>query len=234
MYSFRKFATPLLIATLSAAMALGGCAAPGGAAGPNQADGGGVGCNPLILGGVGAVVGALVGGGSNTLRGATLGAGLGALACVAFNYHSEQVKSAQQVDKEYRTANRGRLPEQATLVKYETGFMPPSIRPGQRAQTNSYIEVAAGSQDINPVIEEELTLYRPNGEVIKTVRKPVATTSAGGFKNSFSIPMPEGVPQGVYPVKTVLYLNHKPVAGQNIQLQVAQGGQIDLRVAFAD
>ena len=36
-----------------------------------------------MLAGIGAVVGGLLGGGNNTVRGAALGASLGALACVA-------------------------------------------------------------------------------------------------------------------------------------------------------
>lgn len=232
----KKLGAPAITFGLAVALALSGCATPGGTGPGDQASATSMECNPLILGGVGAVVGALIGGGTNTVRGAAIGAGIGSLACVAFNYHTEQVKSAQQVEQDYKAANRGRLPAQATLVKYETAFTPPSIRPGQKAQTSSYIEVAAGTKDAQPVIEEELTLYRPSGEVIKTVRKPVSGTAsgAGGFKNSFSIPMPEGVPQGVYPVKTALYLNNQRVAGQNIKLQVAQNGQASVVLASAN
>ena len=49
-------------------------------------------------------------------------------------------------------------------------------------------------------------------------------TGSGAFKGGFTIPMPEGVPQGVYPVKTALYLNNARVAGQDSRLQVVQAG----------
>ena len=41
----------------------------------------------------------------------------------------------------------------------------------------------------------------------------------------FAIPMPEGVPQGIYPLKTALYLNGKRVGGQDGKLQIVQNGQ---------
>lgn len=214
----RKLGTSLFT-MLIASIFVTGCATPG--APRDQAGNAAIGCNPAIGAGIGAVFGALIGGGTNTVRGAAIGASLGGLACMALNYQTEQVKSSQQVQNEYKAAHKGRLPEQATLIKYETSFTPTSIQPGQKAQTSSYIEVAPGTKDANPVIEEELTLYKPDGEAIKTVRKPVVGTSnTGAFKGGFSIPMPKGVPQGIYPVKTVLYINNKRVAKQDVTLQI--------------
>ena len=227
-----------MAAAIAVAMLVAGCAAPGPGTGGmaqssaptngNTAPSAGLGfdCNPAIAAGVGAVLGGLIGGGKNTLRGAAVGAGLGALACVALNYQTQQVKSAKQVQDEYKAAHRGTLPEQATLVRYDTSFAPTSIRPGQKAQTASYIEVAPGTRDMTPTVEEELTLYKPDGSVGTTVRKPVSPTNgSGGFKGGFAIPMPEGVPQGVYPLKTALYLNGKRVGGQDGKLQIVQNGQ---------
>ncbi len=213
-----------VLATVVAAALLCGCAAPGtpGALGAPSAIAS-FGCNPAVTAGIGAVLGGLIGGGSNTVRGAAIGAGLGALACVALNYQSEQVKTSQQVERDYKAANKGRLPEQATLVKYETAFTPTSVRPGQKAQTNSYIEVVPGTKDANPLVEEEITLYKPDGSTLTSARKQLsATNSTGGFKGGFGFPMPEGVPQGVYPVKTALYLNKAKVSGQDMKLQVVQ------------
>lgn len=215
----KKTFTPIT-AALIAATFLVGCATPG-ATGTSTADTG-FECNPAIGAGIGAVLGGLLGS-KNKARGAALGAGLGALACVALNYQSEQVKTSQQVERDYKTANKGKLPEQATLVKYETAFTPASVRPGQKAQTNSYIEVVPGTKDANPLVEEEITLYKPDGSALTTARKQLsANNSTGGFKGGFGFSMPEGVPQGVYPVKAALYLNKTKVAGQNIKLQVVQ------------
>ncbi|MGK5070430.1 hypothetical protein D3C81_928620 [compost metagenome] len=229
MKNLKKLATPM-VAMLVVSSMLAGCATQGtpGATGTNGnttagADAASGECNTAMLAGIGAVVGGLLGGGNNTVRGAALGASLGALACVALNYQSQQVKTAQQVQTDYKVANKGKLPEQSTLVKYETGFTPASVRPGQKAQTNSYIEVAAGTRDPNPLVEEELSLFKPNGDLIKTVRKVVSSNNgSGAYKGGFSIPMPEGVPQGIYPVRTALYLNNKRVGGQDVKLQIVQ------------
>jgi hypothetical protein len=82
---------------------------------------------------------------------------------MAMNYHAEQVKSAKQVQDEYKSANKGRLPEQTTLVKYDTQLNPGAVRPGQKAQSVSYIEVVQGRNDPSPLVEEELTLQKPDG-----------------------------------------------------------------------
>lgn len=213
----------LLALAVAASLAVSGCAAPGADGQPLAATGGD--CNPALAAGLGAVVGGLLGGGKNTLRGAALGSGFAALACVALNYQAQQVKTAKQVQDEYKAAHRGMLPEQATLVRYDTTFSPTSLRGGQKAQTASYIEVAPGTRDMTPKVEEELTLYKPDGSVLQTVRKPVsATNGSGAFKGGFSIPLPEGVPQGLYPIKTALYLNGRRVAGQDNKLQVVDLG----------
>jgi hypothetical protein len=215
MSTFGKLHKPVAVA-LVASMLVAGCATPNGEAGSAAA--GSTECNPLAAAGVGAVIGVLVG---DSARGAAIGAGLGAIACMIVNYHTEQVKSAKQVQDEYKSANKGRLPEQTTLVKYDTQLNPSAIRPGQKAQSISYIEVVQGKNDSNPRVEEEMSLYRPDGKVLKTVRKPVSEANAGGaFKGGFTIPLPEGVPQGVYPVKTALYLNGAKVSARDSKLQV--------------
>jgi hypothetical protein len=222
----------LLALAVAGSLIVSGCAAPGPGGSTPPATGGSQSapvasgdCNPVLAAGLGALVGGLLGGGKNTLRGAALGSSVAALACVALNYQAQQVKTGKQVQDEYKLAHRGALPEQATLVRYDTTFSPSSIRGGQKAQTMSYIEVAAGTRDTAPQVEEELTLFKPDGTLLQTVRKPVsATNGSGAFKGGFSIPLPEGVPQGLYPIKTALYLNGKRVAGQDNKLQVVDLG----------
>lgn len=48
----------------------------------------------------------------------------------------------------------------------------------------------------------------------------VCLTTAGGFNNTFQVPMPVGVPEGVYPVKTALYVNGTKVRTNNAKLQI--------------
>lgn len=150
---------------------------------------------------------------------AAIGAGVAALICAAVDYEAKQIKTAQQAQSDYKSAHNGRLPEQTSVVKYTTSFTPSSISAGDKATLNAYIEVVKGKQDITaPVIEEEATIYKPDGTVAKSIRKPVAkTASAGAFASSFTIPMP----QGAYPVKSTLYVNGTQVAERKVALQVA-------------
>lgn len=224
---------------VAVSLALGGCATGGGAGGSGGSAGNNKGfeCNTAIAAGVGAVIGGLLASGTNRVRGAALGAGIAALACMAVNYHSQQVKSAQQVQDEYRAAHRGKLPEETTVVRYDTSFKPASIQPGQKTALNSYVEVAKGSNDPNPVVEQEMTLYKPDSSgVLKKQRKPLHEgASAGGFNTEFNIAMPEGVPEGVYPVKTALFLNGNQVKTRDAKLQVVMvNGTMVTHLAFAD
>jgi hypothetical protein len=214
---FTHRATALLV---TASLALGGCATTGQNTSSNTAANDSE-CNPAIAAGVGAVIGGLLGGGTNTVRGAAIGAAIGGFGCMLVNYRSEQVKTAQQAQADYKAANRGQLPERTTIVKYTTVFKPATIRAGNKAEMDSYVEVVNGRDDPNPRLEEEMSLYKPDGKLAKSVRKPVsASGSSGGFRNSFTVPMPEGVPEGVYPVKTALYLNGVKVRSNNVKLQV--------------
>jgi hypothetical protein len=180
-----------------------------------------VSCNPLIAGVGGAAIGAIVAGG-NRAAGAAIGAGIAALVCAAVDYEAKQIKTAQQAQSDYQAGHGGRLPEQASVVKYTTSFTPASIPAGEKATLHSYIEVVKGKHDAaDPTIEEEATIYKPDGSVAKSVRKPVSqTASAGAFSSSFTIPMPQGVPQGAYPVKSTLYVNGVQVAQREADLQV--------------
>ena len=211
-------------ALLIVPLLLGGCATTGSntsGSGNNSASGNSE-CNPAVAAGVGAVIGGLLGGGNNTLKGAAIGGAIGAFACMAINHHSEQVKSAQQVEDEYKAAHRGQVPEQTTVVQYNTAFKPATIQAGTKAELGSYIEVANGRNDKNPKLEEEMSLYKPDGSLIKTVRKPISSQStAGGFNNSFQVPMPVGVPEGIYPVKTALYVNGTKARTNSAKLQIA-------------
>jgi hypothetical protein len=82
------------VAVLTTVLAVAGCQSPGGPAGSAGVDP----CNPAIGALVGGALGALVGGGDNRGKGAVIGAGLGALACVAVNAASRQTRTADQVE----------------------------------------------------------------------------------------------------------------------------------------
>jgi len=201
-----------------------GCAGPGG---PLGTDGGSSlpECNPGIAAGVGALIGGLLSSGSDRLRGAAFGAGIAALACLAVNYSSKQVKSAQQVNQEYK-ATHGQEPERTTVTKYENSFQPGSVvQSGKPLQVSSNIEIAQGRDNVSPVVEEELVLYRPDGQEAYRLRKPSnAGQGAGGFSTTFSFTLPVGIPQGQYPVKTAVYLNGTKAVDRDAILQIVMTG----------
>jgi hypothetical protein len=178
-------------------------------------------CNVGITAGLGALAGGLLGR-KDRAKGAAIGAGIAALACVAVNYQSKQVKSADQVDREFKQKNSGAPPENTTLVKYETRFDPSNrIRAGAGATLSSYIEIVQGSKSGEPTVEEEIAIFGPDGKELKKTRKVANTNgAAGAFQSTFHLTMPEGVPQGMYPFKTTLFIDGVASSASEPQLQV--------------
>jgi len=192
---------------------------PGAAPGPQPAADP---CNTAGAAVLGALAGALLGGRNHRLAGAAAGGGLGALACLAYNYHSQQVKSSQQVAAEFESQHQGQLPAQATISRYETRFDPSNqIHPGAGANLDSLIEVVPGADGQAPVVEEEINMYGPDGKLLRTARKPANSNGqAGAYQTQFTFKLPEGVPQGVYAFRTSLYLNGSKVQEGGADLQV--------------
>lgn len=173
----------------------------------------------------GALLGALLGGKKHRVAGAAVGGALGAATCVAVNYHSRQVKSAQEVDQEYQRANGGAMPEHASLIRYDSHFNPANrIVAGGSTSLDSYIEVARGSDGVEPRVEEAITLVGPDGKTVKSFTKQASqAASAGAFETQFALTMPEGVPEGTYEFHTSLLLNGQAVHDSVLPLQVISG-----------
>lgn len=227
----KTFARNTAIVVLAAALGTSGCVTtntnnPSQSSGSSLLDGG---CSTGIAAIVGAVAGGLIASGNNRVKGAALGAGLASLACVAWNYQATQTKTAAQVQTEYRQANAGRLPAQTQVVAFNTTVDPnATVVPGNKITVTSQIEVVQGTDGRKPVIEEELTLVKPDESEVKTRKVANDNGGAGGFTTSFAMTMPKGVPQGTYPVRTVLLMDGVPVKRNNLSLQVvaAPNGQM--------
>lgn len=191
-------------------------------------------CNEGLMALGGALVGGLLAKGNNRVRGAAVGAGVAGLACMAWNYNAKQTRTAQQVQTDYRTANHGRLPDMAQVVRYDSKFSPSGrVIPGGQVLLNSDIEVIGGSQDqVQPLVEEEMTMTRPDGKQISSRKVVNAGQGAGGYQSSFTLKMPKGVPEGEYPVKTSLFLNGKPVGSRALSMQVVRVEDGLVRVAL--
>jgi hypothetical protein len=189
-------------------------------------------CNPLVTGGIGAAIGAIAGGNKRRGEGAAAGAAIGALACVAYNYYTKQTKTSQQVADEYKAAHKGTLPASATVTRFNAQVAPTAkVQAGNAITVASNIEVVPGTSNPRPAVEQEIALFGPDGAQVGKARKPASQTAGGGaFETSFKFSLPQGVPQGVYPVKSQLYVDGKPAAGTDTRFQVvvAPGGAVTL------
>src|SRR6478672_8014378 len=189
-------------AVLAAVALAGGCATQQGGSAP-AADTLSGDCNPLVTGGIGAAI--------------------GALACVAYNYYAKQTKTSQQVTDEYKAKNKGTLPASATVTRFNVQVAPTAkVQAGNAVDVASNIEVVPGTSNPQPNVEQEITLFSPDGAQAGKARKPAnqAGTGGGAFETSFKFSLPQGVPQGVYPVKSQLYVDGKPAAGTDTRFQV--------------
>ncbi|MBS0193617.1 MAG: hypothetical protein JSR34_05165 [Proteobacteria bacterium] len=170
----------------------------------------------------GAVLGALLGGKHHRAEGAVVGGAVGAIACMAINYHAKQVKTAQQAAQDYQNANGGNLPEHAEVVAYQTRLDPAgAVHPGVESNLVSDIEVTQGSDGVQPTVEQEFSLVDPDGKTQKTFRKPASQgASAGAFQTSVALNLPKGVKEGMYQFKTSLYVNGQDVRDTQVPMQV--------------
>jgi len=134
------------------------------------------------------------------------------------DYSTEQTKTDEQVSREYEEEN-GTLPATTTVSSYETTILPgASVTPGTQVNVQSVIEVVPGQDRATAKVEETLTIYdsEDNSQALKSMTKPAAENSGGEFKSQFSFTLPEGMPQGIYPIRSTLKLNGE-VAGDNAQ-----------------
>lgn len=219
-----KIAKNSLIALVAVSVGMAGCVTTGTNASSQPSDktaSNDSECNTAVIGLVGAVAGGLLAGGKNRVRGAALGGGLAALACAAWNYQVAQTKTADQSTADYKRANAGRLPAQAVVAAFDTRMDPNgTIRPGSAMTVTSNIEVVPGTSQVNPVIEEELVLTKPDKSTSIARKRANPNGDAGAFQTKFSMTMPEGVPQGAYPVRTTLYVDGRATKVNELRLQV--------------
>ncbi len=167
-------------------------------------------CNPVIVGiGAALVCGALASGNKRVKTGAACAAAA-VVACYLVNgYKSEQTRSAQQVEADYLQRN-AQLPDRAVVTAYRSEVSPRgAVRRGQEVTVSSTIVAVPGRREPNVVIEEELGVLDSVGETWgKPVRKVANSgNQAGEYRTSFTIPVNDGMSQGVYLLRRSLYVN---------------------------
>lgn len=152
----------------------------------------------------------------------------GAVALVTkmvIDHRSKRVTEAEQVAQEYRAQHNANLPALPTATEYSTRTLPGAVvAPGKQVLIQSDIVVVPGSQRQQTLIEERIVIYdnEDNNKELKSLTKAVnSQTRAGGrYQNEFTFTLPEGLPQGVYPVRTQLLLDGQVVSTANNDIQL--------------
>lgn len=139
-------------------------------------------------------------------------------------HRSKKLEDEKQVAEEYKKEHKT-LPEQAYAAEYVTNALPGTVvQPGKEIVIKSDILVVPGAKQKNTLIEERLAIYdnEDNTKELKSLTKAVnkSTKKAGRYENEFSFTLPEGIPQGVYPIKTELLLDGKVVDSSETGLQL--------------
>lgn len=171
-------------------------------------------------------------------------AGVGVVALVAameIKHKSKQVADEEKVTKNYNKKNKN-LPEYSTALNYDSNTAPEeAVKPGKQIIVTSDILVIPGTVKKIAKIEERLTIYDNVKSTLelKSLTKSVNANphKAGQYQSEFTFTLPEGMPQGVYPVKTTLLLNGEAVKHEENKMQlvlnVGEGGLVELmRIAL--
>lgn len=137
---------------------------------------------------------------------------------------AKNLSKEDKVAKEYK-AEHNALPEQPLATRYTTDTLPGKVvESGKKIIIRSDIIVVPGTQQKNTLIEERISIFdnEDHTKELNTLTKAVnaKTKRAGHYQNEFSFTLPEGLPQGVYPIKTELLLNGTVVENSDNDIQL--------------
>jgi hypothetical protein len=146
------------------------------------------------------------------------------IADMIVEHHSKKVADEEGVVTDYKTQHEN-LPEKAQASVYNTNALPGSVvQPGKKVVIQSDIVVIPGREQKETLIQERLAIFdnEDNTKELKSLTKDVneGTKRAGHYTNEFTFTLPEGLPQGVYPIKTTLFLNGEETQTINNDLQL--------------
>lgn len=211
---------------------LASCATPPG--GLHAVSAGASDDDPCAVGGaaaIGAVLGAVVGRAaasrSNrtaaTAAGAVIGAGAAALGCLTYNRYTQQTRTAQQVNEDYRRIN-GELPVQPSVVSYKAATdKPTAVRGRDKVTVTSRSVLVDGRSEKIGLVEEEIYAKSPDTGEWKALKAKSSQPgrSAGEYVNSFEFPtLPDQMPVGERAFRTELKVNGKPMANSSMSFNV--------------
>lgn len=172
---------------------------------------------------VGAVLGAAVDGKKGALKGAAAGAVVGGIGCMAMNYRSKKIRSAQQVNQEYQQKNK-QLPAEPVVTQYSLKAPKQAVR-GNPVAVSSSLTLVDGEYEPVKRVEERLFIVSPDNKRKQIKSKDASGIDSGGqYANSFSFTPPEGVAEGNYRLESEVYVNEK----------LAKKGSANLTLAIHD
>lgn len=143
---------------------------------------------------------------------------------MVIDYKSRQISNEDKVINNYKKQH-GALPEAPILANYSSSLKPGEIvTAGKKVQIVSSLEVIPGKNTRHIDIQERISIYdnEDHSKVLKSLTKPVnsKTRKSGAFKNEFTFTLPEGMPQGIYPIKTHVLIDEKVTQAVDNKMQL--------------
>lgn len=158
------------------------------------------------------------------IKGVIIGVAAKLIADMVINSKSEQTSPEDKVVNDYKAKHKT-LPPNPKLVTYNTNIKPGTVvKPGTGMEVASNLVVVPGQGKKEVFIKERIAIHDndDNKKVLKTLVKSVndKTKRAGAFSNQFTFKLPEGMPQGVYPINTQVIVNGKEQKPNNQKMQL--------------
>lgn len=151
-------------------------------------------------------------------------------------YRTSETKTEEQVAQDYKSKHKA-LPAEPTVVEYSSSIKPGEVvNAGKEVLINSSLVVVPGANTKTVDIQEKIEIFdnEKNDQLLKTLTKPVNEKSkkSGAFKNEFKFTLPLGMPQGMYPIKTVALVNGKAAKPASTKMQLVLNVDRDSRYSI--
>ncbi len=146
------------------------------------------------------------------------------IRAMAVDYQVEQTRSGDEVLEDYR-AETGTRPLETIVSSYQCWMTPSgSARPGQEVVIRSVVEIIPGRRGRRVQVEERLSIWDnvDPDTMLTEMTKPLGRSASDGgeLRGEFKFTLPEGMPQGVYPVRTEVLLDGEEVGDRRFELQL--------------